>query len=168
MDSVFLFSTPQQFYNVSRRFWRKMNAHGFQKARDNKRLFDHRVDRFNHRLDRYDHHLSEICSAFGSVNTLADWSTFESDTGTVANSHSYSRACIKSNTHSYRDSEPDTITNRSTRANASPTSRSPPIVVHPARLIPTDVTQECQLNLARIFTRRSLRLLFSIRRWQNV
>jgi hypothetical protein len=157
LDTAMIFSRHVAVSSV------RLTAHGFPKARDNKRLFDHRVDRFNHRLDRYDHHLSEICSAFGSVNTLADWSTSESDTGTVANSHSYSRACIKSNTHSYRDSEPDTVTNRSTRANASPTSRSPSIVVHRVRLTPTGVRQECQLKFARIFTRWSLRLLFSTR-----
>ncbi len=131
----------------------RWTAHGFPKARDHERLFDHPVDRFNHRLDRYDDRLSEICSAFGCVNTLADWSTFKSDTGTVANSHSYNRACVKSNTHSYRDSDPDTVTNASTCANASPTSTSPSIVLHPVRLIPTGVTQECQFKLARIFTR---------------
>lgn len=71
-------------------FWRKITVHGFPEARDNKHLFDHLLDRFNHRVDRYNLPRSEICSAFGSVNTLADWSTSKSDIGTVANSHSYS------------------------------------------------------------------------------
>ena len=54
------------------------------------------------------------------------------------------------------------------RANASPASRSPPIVIHTARPTPIGVTQEYQLNLARIFTRWSLRLSFSTRQWQNL
>jgi hypothetical protein len=104
-----------------------MNRHGFPKGCDNKYLFNHRLDRFNHRLDLFDHHLSEICSALGCINTLADWSTFKSAAGTVSDSHSYSRAYIKSNTHSYPDSEPDTITKPSTCPSASPTSTPPPI-----------------------------------------
>ena len=36
--------------------------------------------------------------------------TFKSASGTVPNSHSHNRACIKSNTHCYVDSEPNTIT----------------------------------------------------------
>jgi hypothetical protein len=111
------------------RFWLRMNCHGFPKGCDNKYLFNHRLDRFNHRLDRVDHRLSEICSALGCLNTLADWSTFKSAAGKVSDSHSHSRACIKSNTHSYPDSEPDTITKPSTCPSASPTSTPPPIAV---------------------------------------
>jgi hypothetical protein len=112
-----------------------MSCHGFPKGCDNKYLFNHRLDRFNHRLDRFDHRLSEICSALGCINTLADWSTFKSAAGTVSDSHSYSRAYIKSNTDSYPDSEPDTITKRSTCRNASPTFTPSQIALHPVRVI---------------------------------
>src|SRR5258708_46362 len=69
------------------------------------------------------------------INSLADWSTFNSASGTVPNSHPHSRACIKSNTHSYADSEPDTITKPSTCRNASPTFTPPQIASHPVRAI---------------------------------
>jgi hypothetical protein len=124
------------------RFWLRMNCHGFPKGCDNKYLFNHRLDRFNHRLDRVDHRLSEICSALGCLNTLADWSTFKSAAGKVSDSHSHSRACIKSNTHSYPDSEPDTITKPSTCPSASPTSAPPPIASHPVRV--TRTTRQIQ------------------------
>jgi hypothetical protein len=112
-----------------------MNCHGFPKGRGTKYLFNHHLDRFNHRLDRFDHRLSEICSALGGINTLADWSTFKSAAGTVLNSHPHSRACIKSNTHSYADSEPDTITKPSTCRKASPTFSPPQIALHSVRAI---------------------------------
>ena len=118
-----------------RRFRLKMNCHGFPKACDHKYLFNHRLDRFDHRLDRFDHRLSKRCSALGCINTLADWSTFNSAAGTVPNSHPHSRACIKSNTHSYADSQPDTITKRSTCRNASPTFTPSQIALHPVRVI---------------------------------
>jgi len=127
-----LLSTRQRFsprhIDVSSLRW---TAHGFPKACDHKYLFNHRLDRFDHRLDRFDHRLSKRCSALGCVNTLADWSTFKSAAGTVSNSHSYSLASIKSNphTHSYADSEPDTITKPWIYASASPTSTPPPIAV---------------------------------------
>ena len=110
-----------------------MNCHEFPKGCDNNYLFNHRLDRFNHRLDRFDHGLSEICSALGCINTLANWfaaiqSTFKSAAGTVPNSHSHS-ACIKSNTRSYPDSDPDTITKPSTCRKASPTFTPPPIAI---------------------------------------
>jgi hypothetical protein len=73
-------------------------------------LNNHRLDRFDHHLDSFDHRLSKRCSAIGCVDTLADWSTFKSGAGTVSDYHSYSLASIKSNPHSYADSEPDTIT----------------------------------------------------------
>jgi hypothetical protein len=111
-----------------------MNCHGFPKAFDHKYLFDHRLDRFDHRLDRFDHRLSKRCSALGCINTLADWSTFTA-AGTVPNSDPHSRACIKSNTHSYADSELDTITKPSTCRNASPTFAPPQIALHPVRVI---------------------------------
>src|SRR5262249_13817175 len=112
-----------------------MNCRGFAKACDHKYLFDHRLDRFDHRLDRFDHCLSKRCSALGCINTLADWSTFKSAAGTVPNSHPHSRACIKSNTHSYPDSQPDTITPHSTWRNASPTFTPSQIALHPVRVI---------------------------------
>ena len=122
-----LFCSPHGNANLfasRRRFWLKINCHGFPKACDHKYLF-------NRRLDRFDHCLSEICSALGRINTLADRSTFKPAAGTVSDSHSHShsRACIKSNTHSYPDSEPDTITKPSTCPSASPTSTPPPIAV---------------------------------------
>ena len=123
------------FLASRRRFRLRMNCHGFPKACDHKYLFDHRLDRFDHRLDRFDHPLSKRCSALGCINTLADWSTFKSAAGTVPNSHSHSRACIKSNTHSYADSQPDTITKRSTCRHASPTFTPSQIALHPVRVI---------------------------------
>jgi hypothetical protein len=113
----------------------RWTADGFPKACDYKYLSDHRLDRFDHRLDRFDYRLSKRCSALGCINTLADWSTFNSVGGTVPNSHPHSRACIKSNTHSYPDSEPDTITKPSTCWNASPTFTPPQIASHPVRAI---------------------------------
>jgi hypothetical protein len=83
---------------------------GFPKACDHKHLSDHRLDRFDHRLDRFDYRLSKRRSALGCIDTLADWSTFNSAVGTVPDFHPNSRACTKSNTHSYADSQPDTIT----------------------------------------------------------
>jgi len=138
IDASCLFCAPHGNANLStsrRRFRLKMNCHGFPKACDHKYLFDHRLDRFDHRLDRFDHCLSKRCSALGCVNTFADWSTFKSAAGTVPNSHSHSRACIKSNTHSYADSQPDTITKPSTCRNASPTFTPPQIALHPVRVI---------------------------------
>ena len=108
---------------------------GFPKACDHKYLSDHRLDRFDHHLDRFDYRLSERCSALGCINTLADWSTFNSAAGTVPSSHPHSRACIKSNTHSYADSESDTIIKPSTCRNASPTFTPPQIASHPVRAI---------------------------------
>jgi hypothetical protein len=137
-DTSCLFCSPHGNANLSapRRGSRlKMNRHGFPKACDHKCLFDHRLDRFDHRLDRFDHRLSKRCSALGCINTLADWSTSKSPAGTVANPHSHSRACIKSNTHSYADSEPDTITKPSTCASASPTFTPPQIASYPERVI---------------------------------
>lgn len=115
-----------------------MNWHGFPKACDHKYLFGHRLDRLDHRVDRFDHCLSKRCSALGCINTLADWSTFKSAAGTVSDSHPHSRACIKSNTHSYADSEPDTITKPSTCASASPAPTPPSIASHPAGHVPKD------------------------------
>jgi hypothetical protein len=112
-----------------------MKCYGFAKACDHKYLFDHRLDRFDHRLDRFDHRRSKRYPALGCINTLADWSTFNSAAGTVPNSHPHSRACIKSNTHSYSDSQPDTITKRSTCQNASPTFTPSQIALHPVRVI---------------------------------
>jgi hypothetical protein len=133
-----LFCTPHgnaNFPASRRRFRIKMNCHGFAKACDHKYLFDHRLDRFDHRLDRFDHRHSKRCSALGCINTLADWSTFKSAAGTVPNSHPHSRACIKSNTPSYADYQPDTITKRSTCRNASPTFTPSQIALHPVRVI---------------------------------
>jgi hypothetical protein len=113
----------------------RWTADGFPKACDHKYLSDHRLDRFDHCLDRFDYRLSKRCSALGCINALADWSTFNSAAGTVPNSHPHSRACIKSNTHSYADSEPDTITKPSTCRNASPTFTPPQIASHPVRAI---------------------------------
>ena len=118
-----------------RRFGLKMNRHGFSKACDHKYLFDRRLDRFDHRFDRFDHCRSKRCPAPGCINTLANWSTFKSAAGTVRNSRPHSRACIKSNTHSYADSEPDTITKSSTCRNASQTFTPPQIASHPTRAI---------------------------------
>ena len=109
-----------------------MNCHGFPKACDHKYLFNDRLDRFDYRLDRFDHRRSQRCSALGCVDTFADWSTFKSTSGTVPNSCSHSRACIKSNTHCYADSEADTITKPSTRRNASPTFTPSQIALHRA------------------------------------
>jgi hypothetical protein len=137
-DASCLFCTPLGNANfpASRRHFRlKMNCHGFPKACDHKYLFDRRLDRFDHRLDRFDHRLSKRCAALGCINTLADWSTFKSAAGTVPNSHPHSRACIESNTHSYTDSEPDTITKRPTCRNASPTFTPSPIALHQVRAI---------------------------------
>ena len=120
-----------------RRFRLKMNCHGFPEARDHKYLFDHRLDRFDHRLDRFDHRRSKRCSALGCINTLADWSTFTA-AGTVPHSDPHSRACIKSNTYSYADSEPGTITKPSTCRNASPTSTPPQVASYPVRAIRVD------------------------------
>jgi hypothetical protein len=124
------------------RFRFKMTCHGFPKACDHKYLFDpgldrfdHRLGRFDHRLGRFDHRLSKRCSALGCINTFADWSTFKSPAGTVLNSHPNSRACIKSNTYYYADSQPDTITKPSTCRNASPTFSPPQIALHPMRAI---------------------------------
>src|SRR5258708_27898104 len=69
------------------------------------------------------------------INSLADWSTFNSAAGTVPNAHPNSRSCIKSNTHNYADSEPDTITKPSTCRNASPTFTPPQITSHPVQVI---------------------------------
>ena len=113
----------------------RWTADGFPKACDPKYLFDRRLDRFDHHLDRFDYRLGKRCSALGCINTLADWSTFKSAAGTVPNSHPHSRACIKSNTHSYADSQPDTITKRSTCRNASPTFTPSQIALHPVRVI---------------------------------
>ena len=136
-DASCLFCAPHSndFLTSPRRFRLKMNCHGFPKACDHKYLFNHRLDRFDYRLDRFDHSLSKRCSALGCVNTFADWSTFKSASGTVPNSHPHSRACIKSNTHSYADSQPDTITKRSTCRNASPTFTPSQIALHPVRVI---------------------------------
>ena|SRR6476660_185120 len=113
----------------------RRTAHGFQTPCDHKYLFNHRLDRFDYRLDRFDHRRSQRCSAFGCVNAFTDWSTFKSTSGTVPNSHSHSRACIKSNTHCYADAEPNTITKPSTRRNASPTFTPSQIALHPVRVI---------------------------------
>jgi hypothetical protein len=115
------------------RFRFKMNCHGFPKTCDHK-YFDRRFDRFDYRFDRFKHHLSKGCSALGCINTLADWSIFKPAAGTIPNSHPHSRACIKSNTRSYADSEPDTITKSSTCRNA-PTLTPPPIALHPVRVL---------------------------------
>jgi len=134
-----LFSTRQRFFSrhvgVSGLRW---TFDGFPKACDHKYLSDHRLDRFDHRLDRFDYRRSKRCSALGCINTLADWSTFNSGAGTVPNSHSHSRACIKSNTCSYADSEPGTITKPSTCRNASPTSTPPQVASYPVRAIRVD------------------------------
>ena len=130
-DASCLFCTPHGDANfpASGRYFRlKMNCHGFPKACDHKYLFDHRLDRFDHRL-------SKRCSALGCINTLADWSTFKSAAGTVPNSHSHSRACIKGNTHSYADSEPYTVAKPSTCRDASPTFTTSQIALHHARAI---------------------------------
>jgi hypothetical protein len=113
----------------------RWTADGFSKAYDHKYLSDHRLDRFGHRLDRFDYRPSKRCSALGCINSLADWSTFNSAAGTVPNAHPHSRACIKSNTLSYADSEPDTITKPSTCRNASPTFTPPQIASHPVQVI---------------------------------
>jgi len=123
-------------FPASRRHFRlKMNCHGFPKAGDREYLFDHRLDGFDHRLDRFDHRLSKRCSALGCINALADWSTFKSAAGTIPNAHPHSRACIESNTHTYADCEPDTISKPSTCRNASPTFTPPQIALHPVRVI---------------------------------
>ena len=83
-----------------------MNCHGFPEAYDRKHLFDHRLDRFDHRLDRCGLRLSKRCPAPGCTNTLANWSTFTA-VGTVPHSVPNSRACIKSNTHSYSYADPE-------------------------------------------------------------
>jgi len=111
-----------------------MNRHGFPKACDYKYLFNHRLDRFDRRLNRFDHLVSKRCSALGCINTLVDWSTFKCAAGTVPNSYSHSRACVKGNSGSYADSEPDTITKPSTCWNASPTFTPPQIALHPVRV----------------------------------
>jgi hypothetical protein len=113
----------------------RWTADGFPKACNHKYLSDHRLDRFDHRLDRFDYRLSKRCSALGCINTLADWSTFNSAAGTVRNSQPHSGACIKSNTHSYADCEPDAITEPSTCRNASPTFTPPQIALQPVRAI---------------------------------
>jgi len=113
----------------------RWTADGFPKACDHKYLSDHRLNRFGHRLDRFDYRPSKRCSALGCINSLADWSTFNPAAGTVPNAHPHSRACIKSNTHSYADSEPDTITKPSTCRNASPTFTPPQIASHPVPVI---------------------------------
>ena len=118
-----------------RRFRRKVNCHGFPKACDHKYLFDHRLGRVDDRFDRSGRRLGKRCSALGCINTLADWSTFKSAAGTVPKSHRHSRTCIKSNTRSYTDSEPDLITNPPTCGNASPTLTPPQIASHPVRVI---------------------------------
>ena len=124
-----------------------MNRHGYPKACDYKYLFDHRLDRFDRRLDRFDHLVSKRCSALGCINTLADWSTFKCAAGTVPNSYSHSRACVKGNSDSYADSEPDTITKPSTWRNASPTFTPPQIASHPVRAIRVyDDTGDCDRN----------------------
>jgi hypothetical protein len=111
-----------------------MNRHGFPKACDYKYLFNHRLDRFDRRLNRFDHLVGKRCSALGCINTLADWSTFKCAAGTVPNSYSHSRACVKGNSGSYADSEPNTITKPSTCWNASPTFTPPQIALHPVRV----------------------------------
>src|SRR5215510_4330322 len=88
---LFYFPHGNDFFASSRCFRVKMNWHGFPKGCDNKYLFNHPLDRFNHRLDRSDYPRSEIRSALGCTNTLADWfaaiqSTFKSAAGTVPNS----------------------------------------------------------------------------------
>ena len=112
----------------------RWTADGFPKACDHKYFSDHRLDRFDHRLDRFDYRLSKRCSALGCINTLADWSTFNSAVGTVPKSHPYSRG-VKSQTGSYAHSEPDSITKPSTCRNASPTFAPPQIASHPVRAI---------------------------------
>jgi hypothetical protein len=102
----------------------RWTADGFPKACDHKYLFNYCLDRFNHRLDRFDHCLSEICSALGRINTLADWSTFKPAAGTVSDSHSHSRACIKSHTRSYPDT--DAVSKCSAYAGAPSDSSTPP------------------------------------------
>jgi len=113
----------------------RWTADGFPKACNHKYLSDHRLDRFDHRLDRFDYRLSKRCLALGCNNTLADRSTFNSAAATVPNSHPHSRACIKSNTHSYADSESDSITKPSTCRNASPAYTPPQIASHAVRPI---------------------------------
>ena len=117
------------------RFRFKMNCHGFPKACDHKYLFDDRLDRFDHRLDRFDHRLSKRCSALGCINTLADRSTCNSLAGTVSDSYPHSRACLKSNTRSYADSESDAIAKPSTCRNASPAFTPPQIALRLAQVI---------------------------------
>jgi len=112
-----------------------MNRHGFTKTCDHKYLFDHRPDRFGHRVNHFDHRFGKRCSTLGCINTLADWSTFKSAAGTVPKSHPHSRACIKSSTHSYGNSEPDTITKPSTCWNTPPTFTPPQIALHPVQVI---------------------------------
>src|SRR5215475_6774458 len=107
------------FLASRRRFRLKMNSHVFPKAGDNKCLFDHRLDRFNHRLDHLDHRRSEICSALGCINTLADWSTFKPDTGTIPDAHSHRNGGTEGNTCSY--SRVDAVTKSSPHASASTT-----------------------------------------------
>jgi hypothetical protein len=112
-----------------------MIRHGFPKARDDKYLFDHRLDRFDHHLDHFDRPPSKRCSALGRINTLADWSTFKSTAGTVPSCHPHSRTCIKGDTHSYAGSQPDAITKSSTSWNAPPTFTPTQIALHPVRVI---------------------------------
>jgi len=113
----------------------KMNRHGFTKTCDHKYLFDHYPDRFGHRVHCFDHRFGKRCSTPGCTNTLADWSTFKSAARTVPKSHPHSRAGIKSNTHSYGDSEPDTITKPSTCWNAPPTFTPPQIALPPVHVM---------------------------------
>ena len=137
-DAWCLFCTPHgnaNFPALHRRFRLKIKCHGFPEAYEHKYLFDHRLDRFDHGLNRFDRRLSKRCSALVCINTLADWSTFKSAAGTVPNSYPHSRACIKSNTHSYADSEPDTITKPSIHRNASPTFAPPQIALYPVQVI---------------------------------
>jgi hypothetical protein len=124
-SAVFALHTETVFLASGRRFRLKMNCHGLPKARDNKYLFDHRLDRFNYRLDHFDHRLSEICSALGCINTLADWSTFKSDTGRIPDAHSHRNARTEGNTPNYPGV--DAVTKSSPHASASPTQTPPPI-----------------------------------------
>jgi hypothetical protein len=110
-----------------------MNCHGLPKACDNKYLFDHRLDRLNYRLDHFDHRLSEICSALGCINTLADWSTFKSDTGTIPDTDSHRNACTEGNTRNYPDPKPDAVTKSSLYASASSHSSPPPPIASAER-----------------------------------
>ena len=101
-----------------------------------------------------------VTASLFCVNTLADWSTFKSAAGTVPNSHPHSRACIKSNTHSYADTQPHTITKRSTCRNASPTFTPSQIALHPVRVIRVyDATATTAYKVSHVQRRIFLNLL---------